>query len=315
MGLHEQARAHLDRMAALGVPPVEEQTPEQARAAFEAGTAAVFGPYEPVAERHDRRIPGRSGDIPVRVYRPHGAAPLPVLAYYHGGGWVLGGLDTHEGICRALANRARCLVVAVDYRLAPEHRFPAAVEDAWAAVEWLSANAAEIGGDPGRLAVGGDSSGGNLAAVVALRARDRGIRLAFQLLVYPVTDHDLNTASYLANADGYGLRREAMRWFWEQYLGDPAQGSLPDASPLRAANLAGAARALVLTCEYDPLRDEGEAYAERLRRAGVPVAISSYEGMIHGFFRMPAVIDAATLALDEAGSALRQAFLECEVQA
>jgi acetyl esterase len=241
---------------------------------------------------------------------------LPILAYYHGGGWVVGSLDTHEGVCRALANRARCLVVAVDYRLAPEHPFPAAVEDAWAAVEWLSENAAEIGGDPGRLAVGGDSSGGNLAAVMALRARDRGLRLAFQLLVYPVTDHDLDSPSYLANADGYGLRRESMRWFWDQYLSDPAQRSHPEASPLRASDLAGVAPALVLTCEYDPLRDEGEAYAERLRRAAVPVSISSYEGMIHGFFRMPAVIDAACRALDETGSALRKALsLERQVQA
>jgi acetyl esterase len=247
----------------------------------------------------------------VRIYEPLGAErDLPVLVYFHGGGWVVGSLESHDGVCRALAARTPCLVVAVDYRLAPEHRFPVAVDDAWAATAWVAEHARSIGGDPARIAVGGDSAGGNLAAVVALRARDRGLRLALQLLVYPVCDDDLDTDSYREWAEGYGLTRAAMGWFWDHYLGPEGhvQGPGPEACPLQAPDLSGVAPALVLLAEYDPLLDEGEAYAHRLDEAGVPVARRRYEGVIHGFFRMAALTDRASEAHDEAAAALRAAF-------
>jgi acetyl esterase len=230
-----------------------------------------------------------------------------VLVYLHGGGWVVGSLETHDGVCRALASRTPCVVAAVDYRLAPEHRFPAAVEDAWAATAWVAEHAASIGGDPDRIAVGGDSAGGTLATACAIRARDHGLRLALQLLVYPVTDHRFDTASYEECAEGYGLTRDAMRWYWAQYLG-PDDGSSPEASPLRAADLAGLAPAHVVTAEYDPLRDEAEAYAARLEEAGVPVRLDRCEGLIHGFLRMPGTIRRADAVLDDAAAALREAF-------
>ena len=305
MALDSQARAFLDRLAELGAPVFGEQPVEEARRAMEDGAAGLFGPFEPVPFE-DRDLPGPAGPIPVRVYRP-GSAPAPVLVYLHGGGWVLGSVVTAHGVCATLARSSGCAVVSVDYRLAPEHRFPAAVEDAWAATAWIAEHAEEIGGRPGALAVGGDSAGGNLSAVLALRARDAGLPLALQLLVYPVLDADLDTSSYREFADGYWLTRYAMEWFWEQYLpeGDRFQ---PEASPLRAPDHAGVAPACVITAEYDVLRDEGEAYARRLAGAGVPVTLSRYDGQIHGFFRLPGVIDRARDALDEAAAALRAAF-------
>ncbi len=305
MGLDPQARAFLDRLAELGAPVFGEQPVEEARRAMEDGAAELFGPLEPVAFE-DHSLPGPAGPIPVRVYRP-GHAQAPVLVYFHGGGWVLGSVVTAHGVCATLARSAGCAVVSVDYRLAPEHRFPAALEDAWAATVWVAEHSEEIGGRPGALAVGGDSAGGNLSAVVALRARAAGLPLALQLLVYPVLDADLDTSSYREFADGYWLTRYAMEWFWEQYLpeGDRFQ---PEASPLRASDLAGVALAHVITAEYDVLRDEGEAYARRLAAAGVPVTLSRYDAQIHGFFRLPAVIDRARDALDEAAAALRAAL-------
>ncbi len=230
-----------------------------------------------------------------------------MFLYFHGGGWVLGGLNTHHGVCATLAQQAGCVVCSVDYRMAPEHRFPAAVDDAWAVTTWAAEHADELGGRPGALAVGGDSAGGNLAAVCALKARDTGLPLALQLLVYPVMDADLETSTYREFAEGYFLTAYAMRWFWDHYLpeGDRFQ---PDASPLRADDVSGTAPALVITAEFDPLRDEGEAYARRLEEAGVPVTLSRYDGMIHGFYRMPAVIDRANDALAESSAALSAAF-------
>jgi acetyl esterase len=232
-----------------------------------------------------------------------------VLAYFHGGGWVTGDLDTHDSACRGLAVRAQCLVVAVDFRSAPEHRFPAALEDCGAVVQWLGRRAGELGGDPARLALCGDSAGGNLAAAVALRARDRGApAIAAQLLIYPVLDFDLETPSYLANAGGYGLTRDSMRWYWQQYLGEGADGFSPEASPLRAGDLSGLAPALVVTCEYDPLHDEGEAYAHRLAAAGVRVEHIDETGMIHGYFRMAGVIGRARKSWDDCARFLRERF-------
>jgi acetyl esterase/lipase len=303
--LDPQARLFLDRMALLGAPAPRELPVAEARQLMEDGSPSLFGALEEVPFV-DRELPGPGGPIPVRVYSA-AEGDAPVLVYFHGGGWVLGSIVTAHGICATLARLADCVVVSVDYRLAPEHRYPAALEDAWAATTWLAEHADEVGGRAGLLAVGGDSAGGNLAAVAAIRARDAGLPLALQLLVYPVLDADLDSASYVEFTDGYMLTREGMAWFWDEYLpeGDRFQ---PDASPLRAPDFSGVAPALVITAEYDPLRDEGEAYARKLEDAGVRATLSRYEGMIHGFFRMPAMFDRADDALAEAAGALREAF-------
>ncbi len=308
MTLDPQAKAYLDMLAASGAPPYSLMTPEDARRASEASAATLAGPVPDLPSVEERTIPGGRDGIRVRVYRPVLAGRLPVTVYFHGGGWVIGSLDTHDVLCRRLALAAGCAVASVDYRMAPEHRFPSAVEDAWAAVSWVARRAAEIGGDPERIAVAGDSAGGNLAAVAALRARDAGIRLALQALIYPVTDCDLDTPSYQENGTGYGLTRDSMRWFWDHYLPHQAARVHPDASPLRAPDLSRVAPALVAVCEYDPLRDEGEAYARRLERAGVPVRLVWYPGMIHGFARMFAVIDRAHQLVADVASSLRGAF-------
>ena len=296
IAIDPQAQAYLDRMAALGLPPTEAQTPEAARAMAEERAAVLFGPSEDVHAVEDLDV----GGVPIRLYAPEAGTDTPLIVYFHGGGWVIGSLDTHDGLCRGLANRTGCRVAAVHYRLAPEHRFPAAVEDSWTVTRWAFEQTP-------RVAVAGDSAGGNLAAVVALRARDAGLRLAHQTLVYPVIDYRFDTASYAANANGFGLTLAGMRWYWDLYLG-AADGAHPDASPLRAASLAGVAPALVMVCGLDPLRDEGVAYAERLRAAGVPVRLSEYPDMIHGFLRMSAVIDRSRVAQDEVAAALRAAL-------
>jgi acetyl esterase len=298
----------LARMAAAGNPPLERQSVEEARRLHAAGAATLHGPPVPVAAAADRTIPGPAGDLGVRVYTPHGEPPFPIVVWFHGGGWVVGTLDTFDPICRALAAAVPAVVVAVDYRLAPEHRYPAAVEDCYAATLWASRSAAELGGAQHRLAVAGDSAGGNLAAVVALGARDRGgPAIAFQLLVCPITDAAMDTDSYRDKADGYYLTAAGMRWYWDHYLGG-ADGLRPDASPLRAAFVGGLPPALVITAEHDPLRDEGEAYAARLQAAGVPAAVSRYPGMVHGFYRWRAVTPTADACLQEAAAALRGAL-------
>jgi acetyl esterase len=240
MPLDPQARAFLDQIAALGGQPLSSMSVPEARQSMEL-LAQMRGAEVPLASAVDRRIPGPAGPIPVRVYTPNGSAPFPLLVYFHGGGWVLGSLGTHDGVCRALAAGAGCVVVSVDYRLAPEHRYPAAADDCSAATEWCAAHAAELGADAGRIAIAGDSAGGNLTAVVAQMARDRGgPRLVFQLLIYPVTDVARDTASYRDNADGYLLTAHDMEWFWNHYLGDAtARGAEPYASPARAKSLAG----------------------------------------------------------------------------
>lgn len=264
---------------------------------------------DPVDRVEDRRIPGPAGDIPVRIYWPAAPGPLPALVCLHGGGWVIGDLDGYEGICRVIANGAGCLVVSVDYRLAPEHPFPCAPEDTYAATCWVADHAAELGADPRRIAVAGDSAGGNLAAVCALMARDRGgPDLVFQLLLYPVTDHAFDTTSYRDNGEGYFLETVTMRWYWRQYLGSGGDGADPYASPLRALDLAGLPPALIVTAGYDPLRDEGEAYGRRLRDAGIDATVSRYETMFHGFFGFARLLDAAAAANAEAFAALRAAF-------
>ena len=308
MGVDPQARALLDQVTAMGAPALHTLPVAEARQAI-AAMSALQGTPEPIAQVENRRIPGPAGELPIRIYTPAGSAPLPVLVYFHGGGWVIGNLETHDGTCRTLANGAGCVVASVDYRLAPEHRFPAAVEDAYAATAWVSSHASALNGDAARVAVGGDSAGGNLAAVVALMARDRGApRLAYQLLVYPVIDAACDTASYRDNAEGYFLTRDMMLWFWGHYLGGDSNRRHPYHSPLRADHLSGLPPAFVITAEFDPLRDEGEAYAERLRAAGVPVQLTRYSGMVHGFFGLGAVLDQAKVAMAEVTASLREAF-------
>jgi len=308
MPLDPQARAILDQLAAVDAPPLNEQTPEEARAGF-ALLAAVAGPPEEPVATEDSTLPGPNGEITVRIYRPSGDGLLPVVVYFHGGGWVIGDIASHDTVCHRLAAGVPAVVVSVDYRLAPEHRFPAAVEDCDAATRWVAEHAADLGADPARLAVAGDSAGGNLAAVVARRARDRGgPPIAFQLLIYPGTDMTRSLPSHAQNGTGYLLDSDTMTWFLGHYL-DGADPRQPDASPLFVEDLSGLPPALVVTAEFDPLRDEGEAYAERLAEAGVEVTSSRYDGMIHGFYGLDSVFDAARRATDETVAALQKALV------
>ena len=301
--IHPQAQQLLDGKAASGAPPTWESTPEEVRAGV-ALNRELIGPGPQLASVRDIVIPGQAGGIPARVYSPAPDAP-GVVVYYHGGGWVIGSIDDWDASCRALAVASGCDLVSVDYRLAPEHVFPAAVDDAYAALVWVASSLAD--GRP--VVVAGDSAGGNLAAVAALRARDSGgPALAMQLLVYPVTDHDLDRKSY-HQYDGteFILNRRDMAWFWDLYAPDPAARANPYASPLRATDLAGLPPAYVITAEHDPLRDEGFAYADRLRAARVPVEHRHYGSEIHAFFTFVNVLDDADKAVTEAGAAIRAA--------
>ena len=312
--VHPDIQAFLRQAAEAGLPSLQDLTPEAAREQFEAGMRArleVF-PAPPVAAVDDREIPGPAGPIPVRVYRDSDAADgrQPVLAWFHGGGHVIGSLDTHDAIARSLCRESGCMVVSVDYRMGPEHPFPAAVDDCSAAVRWLTESGGAIGADPERIAVGGDSAGGNLAAVVALLAREQGGPvLRHQLLVYPVTDYRCRGPSYERYARGYGtLEAESMHWFQRHYLGGPERAGDWRASPLLAANHGNLPPALVITAECDVLRDEGIAYAERLAESGTPCEHVGYEGMIHGFFGLLGIAGAAGEAHARAACALRAAL-------
>jgi acetyl esterase len=307
MPLDPAVRNMLDQLEALDQPPFSEQTPDQVRAGFDVLTQ-VLGPPEHPVPTEDRTIPGPGGEIPVRVYRPEADGPLPVVVYFHGGGWVIGDIASHDTVCHRLAHGVPAVVVNVDYRRAPEARFPAAVDDCAAATAWVSAHAADLGADPTRLAVAGDSAGGNLAAVVALRARDHGgPSIAFQLLIYPGTDLTRSLPSHVENGEGYLLTTGAMTWFLGHYL-DEADYKDPDASPLFADDLSGLPPALVVTAEFDPLRDEGEAYAERLRQAGVDAVTSRYDGQIHGFYGLDSLFEGSRQATAETVAALRVAL-------
>lgn len=268
-----------------------------ARRLNDSDAPLMFGPVDEVFAVEERKVPGPGGAIPARVYRPDAANGHPVLVYFHGGGWVVGSLASHDGVARFLCRRGQCVVISIDYRLAPEHRYPAAVEDAWAATSWVAAHANELGGDPQRLAVGGDSAGGNLAAVVARWARDRRIPIALQLLVYPVLDCKLEPA---ASADyGYWVR---------SYLRSDADASEPDASPLAVDDLGGLAPAVIQSCATDPLCEQADEYVRRLRDSGVSAAHIVYPDLIHGAYRMPGVVEGAGKMLEDSSAALLKAF-------
>ena len=296
----------LAQAAAADPRGIEELTVEQAR--IRGGSVSVASvPFEDVAEVRDVAVGSQRPDA-ARLYRPR-AGTLPLIVYFHGGGWVVGSVALSDNFCRALANASGCAVLSVEYRLAPEHRYPAAADDSYDATRWAAEHAAELGIDADRLAVGGSSAGGNLAAVVSLMARERGgPKIALQLLHVPVMDHDFTRASYVRNAKGMGLTRAGMEWFWDHYAPDPAQRDEPFASPLRAVDLRGLPPAIFVVAECDPLRDEAAAYAERLRQAAVPVTFREYAGMVHAFMGWSSVVPTGKRAFAEVGADLRKAF-------
>ena len=308
--LHPQIQRVLQIMAEANLKPIEAMTPAQAREQMEATAQARKAEPLPVDRVEERLVPGPASDIRLRLYWPNGAAPLPAIVYYHGGGHVIGSLDTHDLVARNLCAGVEALVASVDYRMGPEHRFPAAVDDSFAALKWVHANAKRLGADPDRIGVHGDSAGANLAAVVALMARDAGSpRLRLQSLVYPVADYRLTGGSYNKYAEGYGLlTRESMIWFRDHYLRSPPDAEDWRASPIKASSFAGVASAIVITAECDVLHDDGESYAEALRRAGVAVDYKEYPGMIHGFFGMMPVVDDAMNAQRAVWAAFKRAF-------
>jgi acetyl esterase len=307
VSLHPQTLRFLELLAEWAPPPGQEPNVEEMRRDMRRDP--YRGERAALPKVVDTAVAGPAGDIPVRVYSPAPGDVLPAIVYFHGGGWVLGDIDAVDQLCRDLALRARCVVVNVGYRLAPEHRFPAAVEDAWAVTADVVRNPGRYGADARAVAVAGDSAGGNLAAVVALRARDEDVALAHQVLVYPVMDSSMDTSSYVQFGEGHGLDTVGMAWFFDHYAPDTDRAD-PRLSPLRAADLAGVAPATVITAECDVLRDEGEAYADRLAEAGVEVARRRYDGVVHAFFVLPEIFDAADEARAWAVTRLRAAFAE-----
>ena len=315
--LDPQMKAVLDELQRLGVRPFETLTPNQARGQptpadavqtllLRQGKSIV---PETVAKVEDRQIDGPAGKLPIRIYTPKGDGPFPVIVYYHGGGWVIADLDTYDATPRALANIANAVVVSAHYRQGPEHRFPAAHSDAFAAYQWTLAHAGDIRGDAARIAVAGESAGGNLAASVAIMARNQDMPMpVHQLLIYPVTNYDFDSPSYIENAEAKPLSRDAMRWFFQHYLNWHTDGESRMVSLVREPRLQGLPPATVITAQIDPLRSEGKEYADNLREAGVPVNYRDYEGVTHEFFGMGAVLDQAREAQHFAAEGLHQAF-------
>ena len=310
MSLDPQVKELLDELNAIDAPLPWEQPIADTRTNFNELNKALAAPPVAVAKVEDRAIPGPHGDIPVRIYWPEATGgPLPVVVHFHGSGFVVLGLDSHDNVCRILCRDADAIVVAVDYRKAPEHKFPKPSDDAWAATTWVAANCEALGADPARMAVAGDSAGGCLATVVAQRAKAEGApALVFQLLIYPVTDWRNDTESYKAFAEGYLLSADMMRWFRRCYLNNDAERTDPVAAPIHAEDLSGLPPAFVLTAGYDPLLSEGKAYASKMKAAGVPVTYVNFEGQIHGFWTMNGRIDASADAHAQACAALRDAF-------
>ena len=309
--LDPQARALLERFAASPAVDLDTLTAAEARRSYREGRLALAPPPIAIEETRDFSFPGAAGDIKARFYFPLGEKPgatLPGVVYFHGGGWTCGDLDTHDSVCRGIAAHGRCAVVAIDYRMGPENKFPAAVEDAIAAVKWVSANAGALRIDASRLAAAGESAGGNLAAVAALALRESGPPIAMQVLVYPVVDQAADTESLKRFASGYSLTRELLRWYQNQYLRGESDRADWRASPLRASDHARLPPAYVLTAGFDPLLDEGKAYADRLTQAGVSVVYECFEGQIHGFLPMAGALAAAHHAHYRIGQMLRVRF-------
>ncbi|MEY2420534.1 MAG: acetyl esterase [Acidimicrobiaceae bacterium] len=304
MPLDPVVKATLEQLAGAGGPTLREAGVEQGRHMLEMLAMLEGDPVE-VGRAESVTI---NDNIPARVYAATTGGALPILVWYHGGGFVIGSLETAERICRKLAVGTGALVISIDYRLAPEHPYPAGPDDCIAALRWIVEHAADLGGDGSRIAIGGDSAGGNMAAVTALRARDEDLLLRHQLLVYPVTDCTMSSASYDENAEGYFLSADSMDWFIGHYLSGGADAKDPRVSPLFADDVKGVAPALVITAEFDPLRDEGEAYAERLREANVDVELQRFDGQVHGFFPLgsiwPVANDAVDLAIAKVKAAL-----------
>jgi acetyl esterase len=303
--LHPEAREFLDLREDVGVLPYTSVTPDAAR---EMATEQMRtdAPLREVANVRDTEVPGPNGGVPIRIYEPEASAPVPVVVFYHGGGWVINDLDTHDAMCRLLAAAGELLVVASDYRRAPEHRFPAPVEDCYAVAKWTEEYAGKLGGDTERVAVVGDSAGGNLAAATALLACDRDdFDLSHQVLLYPVTDFTFDTDSYEEHATGYPATRKDLEAFWEHYLPSDIQGANPYASPLRASDLSEVASATVVTVEFDPLRDEGAAYAERLDNAGSLAVHRKVDDMFHGYLQLVQFLPRAREDVAELAGRLR----------
>jgi acetyl esterase len=297
VAVDEATSAFLAQMAESGLKPLHEMTPEEARG-LGGAWLELYGSGPEVGSVSDDAVPVEGGEVPVRIYQPAGAARA-LIVYYHGGGWVIGALDEFDVLARQLVDRTGATVVLVDYRLAPEHRYPVAAEDSWAALVWIADHLEELAGSRVPLIVAGDSAGGNLSAIVAQRAKaEGGPEISLQVLVYPVTDADLDNASYTDPANQLLLSRDGMIWFWDHYAPDPEDRKNPDASPLRADDLSGLPPAVVLTAEHDPLRDEGEAYADKLRAAGVPVQHQRFDGQMHAFFTMVNVLPGAAAGMD-----------------
>lgn len=309
MPLDAQTAGFLQQLEAAGAQPFHALPPPESRAAFSALIGMLPSSDADIAGTEDRRIPGPGGELALRVYTPKGEGPFPVFVYFHGGGFVIGCVDDYDPVCRELCARVGCLVVSVDYRLAPEHPFPAAPDDCFAATQWVAAHAASLGGDPSRIVVGGDSAGGNLAAVVTQRARRQGgPDLIGQLLIYPATQAGEMTQSIIDNAEGYLLTQADMAYFFGHYAGDAPDVTNPDLAPLRADDLSGLPPAWVVTCEFDPLRDEGEAYAAALRDAGVPVQARRIDGAIHGSWNFYAVLSRGGEIMNDAVEWLKNRY-------
>lgn len=312
MALDPQVQALLEAAAKANLPPLWQLTPDQARVQYLQRVRRLEAKDEPIHRVEDRAIDGTDRQIPIRIYRPRDVDTgelLPVLVWYHGGGFVIGSLETHDTACRRLARLADCMVVAVDYRLAPEWKFPAAVDDSFAALQWVATNATAIGADPARVAVGGDSAGGNLATVCALMARNAGApKLAYQLLIYPCTAPEPETPSHHRFADGYILTRQTITWFYKQYLRSPKDMQDFRFGPLIADDLSQLPPSFILVAGFDPLRDEGVQYAARLIEAGNAVNLVNMPGMVHGFILMNGALDGAVQALEQSAAALRSAF-------
>jgi len=309
MPLDPQAKALIDAIEKSGTPPLDTYPPLQARILYDQASELVKGELTEVHAIEKISIPGPELEIPTLLYRPNAESELPILVYFHGGGYVIGSLASHDCVCRAICKEAQCIVISVDYRLAPEHKYPAAIDDAWAATQWVAANAKSVGGDENRIAIGGDSAGGNLAAVVCLRAKTASAPpLLFQLLIYPATEMNCIFPSHEEFGKGYRLTNDLIDWFYTHYFSPQDDLGHWQASPLNADNHCDLPPAFVLSAGFDPLQDENTAYVGKLKKAGVVVKHSHYETMMHGFITMPGVLDKAKAAISECAKELAQAF-------